>query len=109
MRRYILAEVQILRDANRPAEALLVIDDALREMPDDTGLLYVGRVWWDPFGEYKLLESANEAEEKGVLHVGVGLHTGEAIRGSESIGVVEDVNDQTAWNLELAGRWKRWP
>jgi hypothetical protein len=74
---------------------------------DDTGLLYVGRVWCDPLGEYKLLESANEAEEEGVFHVGLGLHAGEAIRGTESIGVVEDVNDQTAWSLELAGRWKR--
>lgn len=74
---------------------------------EDQGLLYVGRVWWDPFGEYKLSESANEAEERGVLHLGAGFHGGEAIRGTETIGVVEDVNDQTAWNLELAGRWKR--
>ena len=74
---------------------------------EDTGLLYVGRVWWDPLGEYKLLESAHEAEEKGTFHVGLGVHTGEAIRGTETIGVVEDVNDQTAWGVELAGRWKR--
>ena len=74
---------------------------------EDTGLLYVGRVWWDPLGEYKLLESAHEAEEKGIFHVGLGFHTGEAIRGTETIGVVEDVNDQTAWGVELAARWKR--
>lgn len=39
-RRYLLAEAQILRDAGRPADALALIDAALQESPDDTGLLY---------------------------------------------------------------------
>ncbi|ATE58606.1 tetratricopeptide repeat protein [Thauera sinica] len=39
-RRYILAEAQLLRDADRPAEALAVIDAALRTRPDDVDLMY---------------------------------------------------------------------
>ena len=57
MRRYILAEVQILRDANRPAEALLVIDDALRETPDDTGLLYEAAMLAERIDRVDLMES----------------------------------------------------
>ena len=40
VRRYVMAEAQILRDANRPADALAVLDEALRETPDDPDLLY---------------------------------------------------------------------
>ncbi len=39
-RRYIMAEAQILREAQRPAEAMLVLDAALARTPDDTDLLY---------------------------------------------------------------------
>jgi tetratricopeptide (TPR) repeat protein len=39
-KRLLLAEAQLLRDANRHAEAFLVIDGALREAPEDTDLLY---------------------------------------------------------------------
>lgn len=39
-RRFILAEAQLLRDADRSAEALQVVDAALRTAPDDTDLLY---------------------------------------------------------------------
>lgn len=39
-RRFVLAEAQLLRDANRSEEALQVIDQALRAAPDDTDLLY---------------------------------------------------------------------
>lgn len=39
-RRFILAEAQLLRDADRSAEALQVVDQALRSAPDDTDLLY---------------------------------------------------------------------
>ena len=71
---------------------------------DDQSLLWVGRVWWDPRGEYKLFESANDQTDKNIVHVGLGVHTGEAIRGTATSGVFEDVNNQTAWNLELAWR-----
>jgi Flp pilus assembly protein TadD len=57
MRRYILAEVQILRDAGRPAEALLVLDDALRETPDDTGLLYEAAMLAERIDRVDLMES----------------------------------------------------
>lgn len=57
LRRYILAEVQILRDANRPAEALLVIDDALRETPDDTGLLYEAAMLAERIDRVDLMET----------------------------------------------------
>lgn len=40
VRRYVMAEAQILRDANRPNDALAVLDEALRETPDDPDLLY---------------------------------------------------------------------
>jgi len=39
-RRYLIAEAQLLREADRSADALNVLDDALREQPDDTDLLY---------------------------------------------------------------------
>ena len=57
MRRYILAEVQILRDARRPAEALLVLDDALRETPDDTGLLYEAAMLAEHIDRVDLMET----------------------------------------------------
>ena len=39
-RRYVLAESQLLRDADKPAEALAVIDASLRTRPDDVDLMY---------------------------------------------------------------------
>ncbi len=57
MRRYVLAEVQILRDADRPAEALLVIDDALRETPDDTVLLYEAAMLAERIDRIDLMET----------------------------------------------------
>jgi phosphate-selective porin OprO/OprP len=73
---------------------------------EDQGLLYVGRVWFDPLGEYRLSESANDHPEKNVLHVGLGARTGEAQRGSAT-GAFEEPDDQTAFNLELAWRYRR--
>ena len=75
---------------------------------DDQGLMYVARVWIDPFGEYKLAESANDAPEKGILHAGLGLRAGEAIKGAPTPGVFEDPDDEIAYNLELAWKWRRW-
>jgi tetratricopeptide (TPR) repeat protein len=40
LRRYTLAEVQLLREAGNTAEALRVIEDALGAAPDDTNFLY---------------------------------------------------------------------
>ncbi len=57
MRRYILAEVQILRDANRPAEALMVLYDALRATPYDTGLLYEAAMLAERIDRVDLMET----------------------------------------------------
>lgn len=40
MRRYLLAEAQLLREAERTGEALAVLDNALAATPDDVDLLY---------------------------------------------------------------------
>ncbi len=74
---------------------------------DDQGLMYVGRVWWDPFGEYKLAESATDLPSRNVLHVGFGTRTGEAIRGTGTTGVFEEPDNETSHNIELAYRFKR--
>lgn len=74
---------------------------------DDQGLLYVGRVWFDPFGEFKLFESANDNSEDAVLHLGLGLRAGEAIKGTATGGVFEDPNEESALNFEVAYRQAR--
>jgi len=71
---------------------------------DDQGLLYVGRVWFDPFGEYKLAESALEDVKEPILHVGLALRTGEAIRNTATAGVFEEPDDESAVGLEFAFR-----
>lgn len=57
LRRYVLTEAQILRDADRSGEALLVIDEALRETPDDTGLLYEAAMLSERLDRLDLMES----------------------------------------------------
>ncbi|HZE89486.1 MAG TPA: porin [Verrucomicrobiae bacterium] len=74
---------------------------------DDQGLMYAGRAWWDPTGEYRLAESANDAPEKNIFHVGVAVRTGETQRGTATAGVFENPNNETAYNLELAWRYHR--
>jgi tetratricopeptide (TPR) repeat protein len=56
-RRYLLAEAQILRDAGRPADALALIDTALRESPDDAGLLYESAMLAERIDRLDLLET----------------------------------------------------
>ena len=56
-RRLVLAEVHLLRDANQPGEALLVIDDALRETPDDTDLLYESAMLAERLDRIDLMET----------------------------------------------------
>ncbi len=74
---------------------------------DDQALMWAGRIWFDPFGEYKLSESSNDASDKPVFHAGLGYRTGEAMRGTATAGVFEDADNQSAWNLELAFKQKR--
>ncbi|MBI3450266.1 MAG: hypothetical protein HY049_15295 [Acidobacteria bacterium] len=74
---------------------------------EDQGLMYVGRAWWDPLGEYRTAESANDAPKKNIFHVGVAARTGEVHRGTATAGVFENPNNESAYNLELAWRYKR--
>lgn len=68
---------------------------------DDDGFLYVARVFVNPFGEYKLSESAVENPERLLLHLGAAYRLGEAIQGTPD-DVILNPNDQTAWNAEFA-------
>lgn len=77
------------------------------KVQEDQGLLYVARVWFDPFGEYKLSESANDDPNKNVFHVGFGVHTGEAQRGTATAGVFENPDNESAYGVELAWRYRR--
>jgi hypothetical protein len=74
---------------------------------DDEQLMGVARVWTAPFGEYKLSEGPLENTDRFVLLAGAAYRTGEACRGTATSGVVEDVDDESAWNAETAVRWWR--
>jgi phosphate-selective porin len=71
---------------------------------NNTAVMWSARVWADPRGEYKLSESATEAPAKGLLHVGLAVRGGDAIKGGRTT-VVQYPDDQTAVALELA--WKK--
>lgn len=72
---------------------------------EDDSLMYAGRVWFDPLGEYVLREGTNENPEQNVFHVGLGIRGGEIMKGNGGrTGIVESPDNQTAYNLELA--WK---
>jgi phosphate-selective porin OprO/OprP len=64
--------------------------------------LWAGRVYVQPFGTYALSEGSSDAGEQPVLHLGVGARTGKQIRGRTTAGVFEDVDNQTAFNVEAA-------
>jgi len=74
---------------------------------DDQAFLYAARVWVDPFGEYKLIESAVENPEKHQLHFGLAYRGGEVPRGLSSVGVFEDPDDETAFGVEAAWKYRR--
>ncbi len=74
---------------------------------EDQGLLYVGRIWLDPLGEYKLSESPVDNPDTTILHAGLAARTGEAIRGTATPGVFQNPDNETAYNLELAWRYRR--
>ena len=77
------------------------------QVQDDKGMMWVARAWFDPLGEYKLHESAFDNPEKNVLHFGLGMRTGEAHRGLAVTGAFDDPDNETAYNLELAWRYRR--
>lgn len=53
---YILAEAQILRDANRNEDAFDVLDEALRADPDSTDLLYESALMAERVGRIEVME-----------------------------------------------------
>jgi tetratricopeptide (TPR) repeat protein len=53
---YILAEAQILRDANRNEDAFDVLDNALRADPDSTDLLYESALMAERIGRIEVME-----------------------------------------------------
>jgi len=55
--RYRLAEAQILRDANRTGEAFEVMEQALREQPDDPDLLYESAMLAERLERLEVMES----------------------------------------------------
>ena len=74
---------------------------------DDKGFLYAARVWFDPLGEYRVSESATENPDEHQLHVGLAYRGGEVPRGFSSAGIFEDPNDETAFGVEAAWKYRR--
>jgi len=74
---------------------------------DDRGVMYGARIVYDPLGEYKLVEGATDNPEKNVLHFGVAYRGGEVPRGLATVGNFEDPNDETAFGVEIAWKYKR--
>ena len=74
---------------------------------DDKAFLYAARVWFDPFGEYKIIESAVDNPEKHQLHFGLAYRGGEVPRGFSSVGIFEDPSDETAFGVEAAWKYRR--
>src|SRR5687768_4162180 len=64
--------------------------------------LWAGRIFVDPLGAYTLAEGSSDATERPVVHVGVGAHGGKAIRGRTTAGVVDEADNQLAYNVEFA-------
>lgn len=74
---------------------------------DDEAFLYAARVVYDPFGEFKLVESATENPDGNLLHFGLAYRGGEVPRGLSSVGVFEDPDDETTLGAEVAWKYKR--
>ena len=64
--------------------------------------LWAARVYLHPFGTYSPAESAIDAPATPVLHLGAGLRGGKQLRGRTADGIVEEPDNQTAWNVEVA-------
>lgn len=74
---------------------------------NNQSLLWAGRVYVQPLGPYSLSEGAADAGNKPLLHLGIGGRTGKQIRGRTGPGIVEDADNQTALNAELAFKGAR--
>jgi phosphate-selective porin len=64
--------------------------------------LWTVRGYVNPLGPYSPAESATDAGDKGVVHLGVGVRGGKQIRGRSAAGVFDDADNQTAYNVEFA-------
>ena len=64
--------------------------------------LWAARAYFDPFGPYALSEGGSDAVRAPVLHVGAGARGGKAVRGRTPSGVIEEADNQNAYNVELA-------
>jgi phosphate-selective porin OprO/OprP len=63
--------------------------------------LWAGRVFVDPLGAYTLAEGSSDAGERPVVHVGVGARGGKAIRGRTTAGIIDEADNQIAYNVEF--------
>jgi phosphate-selective porin OprO/OprP len=64
--------------------------------------LWVARAYVNPLGPYAPAESAVDAGDRGVVHVGVAVRGGKQIRGRTAGGIVEAPDNQQAIGLEFA-------
>jgi hypothetical protein len=69
--------------------------------------LLAGRLYVQPLGTYALSESSVDAPERPVLHLGLAARTGKQIRGRTTAGVVENADNQTAFDGEFAFKTPR--
>lgn len=69
--------------------------------------LWVARAYLQPFGAYALSETAVDAGDKPVLHLGVAARGGKQIRGRTSAGIVEGADNQSAYSAEFAFKARR--
>jgi phosphate-selective porin OprO/OprP len=74
---------------------------------EDRAFMYAGRLVYDPFGEYKPIESATENPEKNILHFGLAYRFGEVPKGTATAGVFTNVNDENAAAFEVAWKYRR--
>lgn len=69
---------------------------------NNEGQLWVGRVYLNPLGEYRLAEGASDAPASPILHFGLGGRSGKQVRGRTFAGIIENPDNQRAVNLEFA-------
>jgi phosphate-selective porin len=74
---------------------------------DDRSFMYAARLVYDPLGEYKLIEGAVDNPEKNVLHFGLAARTGEAMKGTATAGVFQNVDNESALGVEFAWKFRR--
>ena len=69
--------------------------------------LLTGRVYYQPWGAYRLSEGSSDAGDDPLLHVGAGVRTGTQVQGRTATGVFDDADNQTAMNAEFAYKARR--